>query len=384
MMHNVLISNRQYFFDGDTLQLYVDEYPKEKEEVIYKNEETDVLEKATIFITDTCNGKCEYCYEQHGVSVMTEEAADLAISYLEKKYIKVNKVSFFGGEPIINFHIIKYMVEELGTKIDVDNYEITTNAVLIKDEMLEFFNHYNFKITISFDGPDLIHDKLRKGCQHKDVLEVIKKIKKLPIGNVMELNCTFTKFHKESLSDNELEEYFDDLGVKYNITNVFTDIDWIKLPDTNNQSIINNIDESYEHLLNNSLNVSVNSYVSSIINAIVYHNYSDVFCNELCNSLAFDIDGVCYPCVKLMKKCKPGDLELSNLNSKSSSICNQCWAKGLCVLCTASIFLSEREVPYSSAGCNKKRLFDYSLQKFLNYLQEDPEKFQQIIDNYYQ
>lgn len=384
MIHNILISNRQYFFDGDTLQLYVDEFPIEKEEVIYKTEDPDSLEKATFFITDSCNGKCEYCYEQHGVSIMNKEAADKAISYLCKKYTKVNKVSFFGGEPVINYSIIKYIVLELGNKIGVDNYEITTNAVLINDEMLEFFNIYNFKIIISFDGPDFIHDKLRKGCHHKDVLEVINKIKKLPIGNMMELNCTFTKFHKESLSDKELEEYLDNLGVKYNITNVFTKIDWIKLPDTNYQSIINDIDASYEHLLNNSLNVGVNSYVSTIINTIVYHNFSGVFCNELCNSLAFDIDGVCYPCVKLIKKCKIGDPELSKFNNKSNPICNQCWAKGLCVLCTASIFLSEREVPYSSEGCNKKLLFDYSLQKFLNYLQDEPEKFQQIIDNYYQ
>jgi len=384
MINNIIISNRQYFFDGDTLQLYVDEYPIEKEEVVYKTENSDILEKATFFITDSCNGKCEYCYEQHGVSNMSKESADKAILYLYKKYTKINKVSFFGGEPIINYSIIKYIVEELNNKIDVDTYEITTNAVLINDEMLHFFNIHNFKIIISFDGPDFIHDKLRKGCHHKDVLEVINKTKKYPIGNMVELNCTLTKYHKENISDKELEKYFNDLDVKYNITNVFTEIDWIKLPDTSYESIINDIDASYEHLLNNSLNVGVNSYVSTVINAIVYHNYSDLFCNELCNSLAFDIDGICYPCVKLIKKCKIGDPKLDKLNNKSNPVCNQCWAKGLCVLCTASIFLLEREVPYSSEGCNKKQLFDYSLHKLLNYLQDEPEKFQLIIDNYYQ
>lgn len=384
MVYSVTVGDTNYFFDGNTLQLYEKEYVEEhlEESDMQERKNKNIVRMATFFVTDVCNGNCVYCYEEHGTSYMNKKAADKAIGYLIGKAKRIEKVSFFGGEPLLNFEIIKYVAKKLKDNFLIDQFEITTNSVLMNDEMLDFFVKNNFKIIISIDGPADIHDKMRINCPHYKVLENIKKIKATKIGKILELNCTYTRYHKENIETSELEKYFEQMGVKYNISGVITDVEWLKIKDADSNQTKESIDKAYEHLVSGDLNVGINSYVGGIINAIVHHKYSCNFCEELCAGVAFDTDGECYQCTRLIRKCKMNNPKLKELNRKNSDICRKCWASGLCVHCTASMFL-QGEMPYEEDRCIKKEMYAYSLTKLLGYLHDDPQKFQMIIDNYF-
>jgi hypothetical protein len=95
-----------------------------------------------------------------------------------------------------------------------------------------FFVKYNFKIIVSIDGPKYIHDKLRRGCPYDIVINHIHNIKNSHLNSKLELNCTYTRYHKAHITDKCLNDFFEDIGNKYHISNVITNVDWLKLPDS--------------------------------------------------------------------------------------------------------------------------------------------------------
>lgn len=383
MKYTFKCKNKNYVFNGNTLQLFIGEDLTQIEDKNIKEYKEDELSIVTIYVTNACNARCQYCYENHSEEFMNEKSADNIIKYLYARYKVINKVRFFGGEPFLNFKIIKYIVEKLKKKIVVEEFSVTTNAVLITDYILEFLEQYNFKIIISLDGPDVIHDKLRIGCEHKSVVEKIKKIQKKSIGQLLEINCTYTKYHMEHISLCDLERYFEELEVKYIISDVITEKEFLKLPEENIvQDKKDSIDRCYKRLLTKSLNIGRNFYVSTIINAIVTHEYSYYFCEELCEGIAFDTDGERYPCTRLIRKCNFADSKLQIYNYKGDSKCKNCWARGICSFCTADIYL-RKKIPYESAECEMKKMYEYALKRFCEYFSEDPLKAQQIVDNFY-
>lgn len=131
-------------------------------------------------------------------------------------------MSFLSGEPLLNYKIMQFIVENLQKQMFVKNYEITTNAIFIDEHMIQFFIRYNFKVIISIDEPPQIHNYLRIGCPHNKVIEVIQKLKNGPIKDRIVLNCTYTKYHTENISYNELLKYFENIGMRYSISEVFT------------------------------------------------------------------------------------------------------------------------------------------------------------------
>lgn len=152
-----------------------------------------IPKKICLEITDSCNLRCKYCFytinekqtennKKHGNSFMTEEIALSSVKMYIKDYLsKLNKIKknlqiefikknppaigFYGGEPLLNFKIIKFIVEFLkkDKSIKFDNYilSITTNLTLLSDEMIDYFIYNNFFIHVSLDGPKDENDKNR-------------------------------------------------------------------------------------------------------------------------------------------------------------------------------------------------------------------------------
>ena len=381
MIKEYHIENVPYFFDGETLSLYKDEIPEERGTRPNEVRNPKHLYSATFFMTDRCNGNCMYCYEEHGRRKMKKEDADRAIDTLKKSCMKIDRVSFFGGEPLLNFEVIKYIVERMSKEFLIEKWEITTNATLMDEEILNFLIQYQFRVVISLDGPDFIHNYLRPGCNHAEVLKWINAFKESAIKEQIEINCTYTQIHCEQIDLESLISYFVDLGVKYTISDVITDISKLKLKDQK-LSYKEIIDKCYKNLIENSSNLGVSAFVSSVINAVVKRIYCNEFCTELSNGVAFNTDGEEYPCTKLIKKCRKNDKKLLESNSKNNEVCNKCWAKGLCSYCAANIYTGE-SIPYEASECELEKGYDYALQRFIEYLQTEPDKLQSIVDNYY-
>jgi len=100
---------------------------------------------------------------------MTMESARTVVNKL-LKYHEIGKVSFFGGEPLTNFAIIQYLTKSIANQVKVDEFEITTDLILLTSEMVSFFERYNFSIIVSLDGPERIHYYLRPACNYDIIL----------------------------------------------------------------------------------------------------------------------------------------------------------------------------------------------------------------------
>ncbi len=124
-----------------------------------------------LFVAQECNMRCVYCYgeggEYAGKGLMSDETAFRAVDWLmdnSKSLEKVN-ISFFGGEPLLNFSLIKKVVEYAKAKASERNKEITfgmtTNASLLTDEIISFIENEKIDALVSFDGPPAIQNRQR-------------------------------------------------------------------------------------------------------------------------------------------------------------------------------------------------------------------------------
>lgn len=125
-------------------------------------------------VTERCNLRCNYCIynpqytgkRSHGLKNMSPDTAFRAIDYLESHSNDKDEVSitFYGGEPLLRFSLIKSCVEYARKKLANKklSFSITTNGTLLTPDMAEYFHKENFGIVVSLDGPKEIHDAWRK------------------------------------------------------------------------------------------------------------------------------------------------------------------------------------------------------------------------------
>ena len=108
-------------------------------------------------------------------------AVDFLIEHSGKR--KVLEMDFFGGEPLMNFDVLKktvYYAKEAGEKAGKKFlFTTTTNALLLNDDVIQFFNDEMENIVLSLDGRKEVHDAIRKSVNGKGTFDlIIDKIKK--------------------------------------------------------------------------------------------------------------------------------------------------------------------------------------------------------------
>lgn len=132
------------------------------------------LEQLTLELTEQCNLRCEYCIynnefsgkRNHGDKEMSEEVARASVEYAAKHGSKNGvAITFYGGEPLIKFSLIKQCVE-YSKEIIKDKpitYSLTTNLLLMTPDIAKYLASVEeFFIVCSIDGPKHMHDNFRK------------------------------------------------------------------------------------------------------------------------------------------------------------------------------------------------------------------------------
>ncbi len=156
----------------------------------FKNRET-VVKALCLHIAHDCNLACKYCFAEEGEyhgrkALMSFEAGKKALDFLvASSGNRVNlEVDFFGGEPLLNWQVVKDLVA-YGRSLEEPHHKkfrftLTTNGVLLNDEILEFANKEMANIVLSIDGRQKIHDLMRphRGGQGS-YDEVVPKYKKV-------------------------------------------------------------------------------------------------------------------------------------------------------------------------------------------------------------
>lgn len=121
-------------------------------------------------VTLRCDHSCQYCQvsrqsEDRAAFDMTQETADKALDIVFRSPNPAIKIEFQGGEPLLNFELIKYVVEKaeqinLVEKRDMQ-FVVTTTLSLATTEMLEYFRDHKIYLSSSLDGPEDLHNKNR-------------------------------------------------------------------------------------------------------------------------------------------------------------------------------------------------------------------------------
>ena len=143
-----------------------------------------VIKALCLHIAHTCNLNCEYCFASQGKyhgdrALMSFEVGKRAIDFLvENSGSRTNlEVDFFGGEPLMNFDVVKQIVAYAKSIKKEKNknfrFTLTTNGMLIDDDVIEFANKECHNVVLSLDGRKEVHDNLRKTVNGKGSYDII-------------------------------------------------------------------------------------------------------------------------------------------------------------------------------------------------------------------
>ena len=161
-----------------------------KEEVKAYPVKSNEVKALCIHICHDCNMRCRYCFADEGAYHNKRESMDFATAKAAVDFLiensgnrKVLEMDFFGGEPLMNLDVLKqtvYYAKEQGAKVGKKFlFTTTTNALLLNDEIIEFFNAEMENVVLSLDGRKEVHDAIRKSVNGKGTFDlIIEKIKK--------------------------------------------------------------------------------------------------------------------------------------------------------------------------------------------------------------
>ena len=150
-----------------------------------------VVKALCLHVTHDCNLACRYCFaeegEYHGQrALMSFEVGKQALDFLiEHSGNRTNlEVDFFGGEPLMNWDVVRQLVEygrsreaETGKRF---RFTVTTNGVLLNDEMMDFINREMHNVVLSIDGRKQVNDFMRPFRSGKGSYDLIlPKFKKM-------------------------------------------------------------------------------------------------------------------------------------------------------------------------------------------------------------
>ena len=137
----------------------------------FKNRNT-VIKALCLHVAHTCNLNCSYCFASQGKyhgerALMSFEVGKRALDFLiENSGTRHNlEVDFFGGEPLMNWNVVKELVAYARVQEKIHNknfrFTLTTNGVLVDDEVIDFCNKEMSNVVLSLDGRPEVHDRLR-------------------------------------------------------------------------------------------------------------------------------------------------------------------------------------------------------------------------------
>ncbi|WP_461641112.1 radical SAM protein [Labilibaculum euxinus] len=280
-----------------------------------------------------CNLRCKYCF----VGDKREENENMSLEIAKKTLDSVSqmkngdkKIVFHGSEPLMNFELIKNVVE-YGNELDKEiKYSVQTNGTLLKPEIIDFFVKNKVYVGMSLDGLKRSHNKTRPFIGGKGSFDrVINNLAQL--GEQQEITsfiCVITKHNVSEL--NKIVE----LGKKMNThTIAFNSVlssDPSIIPDESalTENLIKITDNYLYDLLNGNRTPILDHpkrYLSLILNTEKFSNSCSQCATGSSNPLvAVDIDGTLYPCDHFWgeKKFAIGHIENMTIDEASTSIKN--------------------------------------------------------------
>lgn len=408
-LKEIITDNKKYVFDGVTFGLYKitdeNEYKiyKEGEDIQpYKTIDKSYRSKIVFNFSNNCNLKCKYCYADGGTystkhkRIMSRDVFDELISHLQDDGVKrIDIISFFGGEPLLNYDLIKYALPLLQQIFKVGTYEIITNGWFLSIDKLLLFQKYNVRLVISCDGPEIITDDLRGSGTFQRAIQAYKSAKNLGYNNIS-MSATYTKKHEEmGYTYDDVVNYFENNGIKASISRVLSNNkDMIPERALSFEDIKKDIDRSIIKIINKDKSGNINPFLYRVLLSIVYGARSFNFCDDLNSGwqVSYDYDGKAYNCFHFWGdenySLYPNEETAEKLikaNDKNSiEICKNCWAKYFCKVCTAAVLQGTYDLFKEKGKCIDQDIYEYVIRCIIRITEQGQidELFQIFKDDF--
>ena len=197
----------------------------------FKERSGNVVKALCLHVAHTCNLNCAYCFASQGKyhgdrAVMSFETGRQALDFLiaNSGNRRNLEVDFFGGEPLMNWDVVKRLVE-YARSVEGDRgknfrFTLTTNGMLIDDEVIDFCNREMSNVVLSLDGRKEIHDRLRVDYagngSYDRIVPKFQKLVQARGGKDYYIRGTFTHANPDFLRDIEsmLELGFTELSME--------------------------------------------------------------------------------------------------------------------------------------------------------------------------
>ncbi len=330
-----------------------------KEAVLDFKSRSTVVKAICLHVTHDCNLTCRYCFasegEYHGArSLMSYDVGKKSLDFLvANSGNRVNlEVDFFGGEPLMNFDVVKQLVE-YGRSIETANnknfrFTLTTNGVLLDDDNMAFMNEHMHNVVLSIDGRPSVNDHMRRTPNGKGSYDLIMpKFKKFAEMRHQENYYVRGTFTHENLDFAEDVLHFADQGFKQiSVEPVVTAED---MPYALKEEDIDQLKAQYEYLAMKKLEYAKAGKDFNFFHFMIDLTQGPCVAKRLagCGSgveyLAITPEGDLYPCHQfvgldefllgtvdtgIINTEKQGEFKCCNVYAKES--CTNCWAKFYC------------------------------------------------------
>ena len=208
-------------FTEDIYEPYIDSF----------KDRPTVVKALCLHIAHDCNLACKYCFAEEGEyhgrrAMMSFEVGKKALDFLvaNSGSRRNLEVDFFGGEPLMNFDVVKQIVEYARSKEEEYHknfrFTITTNGMLLDDDTIDYINKEMYNVVLSIDGRKEVNDRMRvrvdgSGCYDR----ILPKFKKLVDGRGDKeyyVRGTYTKYNLDFSEDvmHLYEAGFDEISVE--------------------------------------------------------------------------------------------------------------------------------------------------------------------------
>lgn len=354
-----------------------------------KEKTSGVIKALCLHIAHTCNLNCSYCFASQGKyhgdrALMSLEVGKRAIDFLvENSGSRHNlEVDFFGGEPLMNFQVVKDIVAYARSIEKEHNknfrFTLTTNGVLVDDDVIDFANRECSNVVLSLDGRKEIHDKYRVDLAGNGSFDKIvpkfQKFVKMRDGKNYYIRGTFTHANPDFLKDIKtmLDLGFTELSMEPVVS---SPDDNTSLTEDDKPIILKQYEELADLMLQRDREGKPFTFYHYMIDLeggpCIYKRISG--CGSGTEYMAVTPWGDLYPCHQFVgdDKYKLGDIykgvsnkdiqnEFASCNVYARSECRDCWARLYCSGgCAANAYHATGDIKgVYEYGCDlfKKRL----------------------------
>ena len=232
-----LIDDLKYDYDrgeisdalADIAELYENGmlWAKDDFEIASNLKENAPVKAMCLHVSHDCNLRCKYCFADEGKyhtekrELMTAETGKRAMDYVVEHsgHRRNLEVDIFGGEPLMNFEVVKEVVEyarELEKKHNkVFRFTVTTNGILLDEKKLEYINENMSNIVLSIDGRKEVNDRMRYRADgsgsYDKIVPIFQKVAESRNQDNYYVRGTFTR---ENLDFSKDVIHLADLGFK--------------------------------------------------------------------------------------------------------------------------------------------------------------------------